>query len=49
MKNLVSIIAVPDLIAIISNFIWHLLNPEVIGPPKELKSEEKLRQISRNG
>jgi hypothetical protein len=47
MKNLVSIIAIPGLIAIISNFIWHLLNPEVIELPIELASEEKLRQKYR--
>jgi hypothetical protein len=39
MKNLVSIIAIPGLIAIIPNFIWHLLNPEMIEPPNELTSE----------
>ena len=42
MKNLVSIVAIPGLSAIISNFIWHLLNPEVIEPPKEFTSEKSI-------
>ena len=48
MKNLVSIVAIPGLVTTISNFIWHLLNPEVIEPPKEFTSEKKHRQVYRN-
>ena len=42
MTNLVSIVTIPGLSAIVSKFIWHLLKPEVIEPPKEFTSEKSI-------